>query len=203
MPDLLMQHSQGCSDLQSVLDGLLRRSLELTGTGLGNVQMMDWEKGYLRIAAHHGFNDEFLNFFRHVRAQSGSACARAITRRESIVIEDVLVDPEFAPYRMIALRAGFRAVQSTPLISSGGAFFGVVSTHFPAAHKPSGREIEELGATGQRAADAIIRLRVHPRATDGRLAEKSQTVAEQVRRGREAVARSAELIRRIDLLLNR
>ena len=128
-----------CSNLQSVLDCALSESLEVTGTVLGNVQVMDWKTGCLTIAGQRSFNDEFLTFFRSVRAGTGSACGRAMRERRSIVIEDVLLDREFAPYRTIALKSGFRAVQSTPLISSSGAFVGVLSTHFPAAHRSASR----------------------------------------------------------------
>jgi hypothetical protein len=39
-------------------------------------------------------------------------------------------DPDFAPYRGIAAQAGFRAVQSEPLIGKGGELVGVLSIHF-------------------------------------------------------------------------
>jgi GAF domain-containing protein len=90
MPELLMQRLQHCCDLRSVLDCVLSWSLELTGTALGNVQLMDWKTGYLTIAAQRGFDNEFLSFFRLVNAEDGSACGRAKRKRGSIVIEDVL-----------------------------------------------------------------------------------------------------------------
>ena len=163
MPDLVIQRLQRCPDIQSVLDFALSRSLELTGTELGNVQLMDWSTGYLAIAAQHGFNENFLSLFRFVKAEDGSACGRAISERKPIIIEDVLSDREFAPYRTIALDAGFRAVQSTPLISSGGAFVGVLSTHFPAKHRPADHEILALRITAELVANAIIRERPRPR----------------------------------------
>ncbi|HZU89877.1 MAG TPA: hypothetical protein VE993_11520 [Stellaceae bacterium] len=97
MPEILMQRLQRCCDLQSVLDCILSWGLELTGTDLGNVQLMDWKMGYLTIAAQRGFNNEFLSFFRLVNAEHGSACGRAKRMRNSIIIEDVLFDREFAP----------------------------------------------------------------------------------------------------------
>jgi hypothetical protein len=51
MPDLLRQRLEHCSDVQWVLDCALSRSLEVSGTGLGNVQLMDWERGCLTIGA--------------------------------------------------------------------------------------------------------------------------------------------------------
>jgi GAF domain-containing protein len=115
---------QRCSDLQSVLECVLSNGLELTSAALGNIQLMDWKTGNLTIAAQRGFKEDFLSFFRFVRADDGSACGRAMRNRNSIIIEDVMLDREFAPRQSIAVDAGFRAVQSTPLISSSGAFLG-------------------------------------------------------------------------------
>ena len=42
-------------------------------------------------------------------------------RPERLIVEDVETDPGFGPHRPIAAAAGFRAVQSTPLLSRGAA----------------------------------------------------------------------------------
>lgn len=148
-----MQH---CSALRPVLESVLSRGLELTGTVLGNIQLMDWRTGCLAIAAQCGFNDEFLNFFRYVEIEGGSACARAIRERRAIVVEDVLRDWEYAPCRTIALDSGYRAVQSTPLISSAGTFVGVLSTHFATPHRPSAEEMLALSELAESTANVII-----------------------------------------------
>jgi GAF domain-containing protein len=147
---------QDFSDLESILNFALFKSLEITDTSLGNVQLMDWRLGYLTIEAQCGFKDDFLEFFSQVRPKTGSACGRAIRERNSIIIKDVNVDQEFTPYREIAARACFRAVQSTPIISNNGAFIGVLSTHFPAIHGPTEKEMLELKTLGEITADAII-----------------------------------------------
>jgi GAF domain-containing protein len=167
MPLLLNQQLQHCSSLQEVLDCLLSRSLEVTGAVLGNVQLMDWKAGYLTIAAQRGFNDEFLNFFHRIRLESETACARAIGTLGSVIIEDVLLDRAFTPYRAVALEAGFRAVQSTSLISKSGALLGVVSTHFPKRHRPSDSEMRAMRAIGELTANAIIHQRVRTQRADG------------------------------------
>src|SRR5215472_11174498 len=196
MPDILRHQLEPCSDRRSVLECLLAGCLELTGTVLGNVQVMDWKTGCLAIAAQRGFNEEFLRVFRCVKADSGSACGRAIKDRGSVVIEDVLLDREFAPYRTIALEAGFRAVQSTPLISSSGAFLGVLSTHFPATHRPLDSEMRAIRRMGELAANAMIRKQVEAQPMDA--AEVAAEVAERIRQGRETVERSYAVIRRLN-----
>ena len=186
MPDLLKQQLERCLDLQSVLNCALNRSLALTGTVLGNLQVMDWRTGYLTIEAQRGFNDDFLTFFRRVNADDGSACARAIRNRSSIVIKDVLVDREFAPCREIVIDAGVRAVQSTPLISSRGAFLGVLSTHFEAVHTPSVQEMQAMKQVAKLTANAILRRR----------GEKN--TREQIREAFKAIQSSGQLLRRIN-----
>jgi GAF domain-containing protein len=52
--------------------------------------------------------------------------------------------------------ACFRAVQSTPVIFR----LGVLSTHFPARHRPTAREILALNLLGELTAGAIIRQRI-------------------------------------------
>jgi len=145
-----------CPDVQSALDFTLTQGLCLSGAELGNVQLMDWRAGSLEIASQCGFDEEFLTFFRKVTTRDGSVCARALRRREPIIVEDVMSDIEFAACRTIACSAGFRAVQSTPIVSSNGALLGMLSTHFPSLHKPSDATMAALRVLARAAADVII-----------------------------------------------
>jgi len=104
--------------------------MDITGASMGNVQMTDASARNLRIAAQRGFQADFLKTFAIVRPDDGSACGRSMKERSTIVLEDVRQDANFAPYIDVAERAGFRAVQSTPLIAMSGALIGVLSTHF-------------------------------------------------------------------------
>jgi len=49
-----------CTDFHSVADCLLRTALETMQTPLGNVQLIEWKKGYLEIVAQSGFKQEFF-----------------------------------------------------------------------------------------------------------------------------------------------
>src|SRR5262249_36661885 len=106
-----------CADLQSILNCVLDGGLELTDAYLGNVKLVDQRQGYLTIAAQRGFRQEFLDFFHRANAaDSPSVCGRALRERRAVV-SDVMLDEEFAPWRLVAERAGFRSIQSTPIIS--------------------------------------------------------------------------------------
>jgi GAF domain-containing protein len=163
MAEVLRERLATSAEMRSVCEPLLQQSLALTGAPLGNVQLVDWQAGALDIVAQRGFQPDFLRFFARVNCQDSCACARALATRAPIVIGDVMSDTAFAPYRDIADRAGFRAVQSTPLISSSSALVGMVSTHFPAAHAPTDQELASLREAGRRAADMIIAQRAHRR----------------------------------------
>ena len=179
-----------CTDVPSILDWLLRRAVDLSQTSFGNVQLMNWTAGYLEIKVQQGFDEGFLRFFERVRIEDGSACARAVRNREAIVIEDVMADEEFSPCRKVLSRAGVRAVQSTPIISSSGALLGIMSTHFGAPHRPTRIELRELQYTAQIAASALIRIRASRYSIHERI-NHSLMLLDQ---SREEIARTDRLI---------
>jgi hypothetical protein len=74
---------------------------------------MNWQAGWLEIKTQRGFDQTFLRFFERVKVESGSACARALRTRRSIVIKDIMTGEQFSSCRDIVSCAGVRAVQST------------------------------------------------------------------------------------------
>jgi GAF domain-containing protein len=53
------------------------------------------------------------------------------------------------------LKAGVRAVQSTPLVSRSGKLLGMLSTHYRMPHRPDEREIRLFDLLGRQAANII------------------------------------------------
>jgi hypothetical protein len=119
----------------------LARVMSFLRADFGNIQLCDAATDALRIAAHDGFNSEFLDYFEVVDDTS-TACGRAAHRGGQTVIADVSIDPAFALHRDIAAASGFRAVQSTPLIDYSGNLVGIISTHFRSPHEPVDRDME-------------------------------------------------------------
>src|SRR5262249_15903644 len=124
-------------DLHQALDDMLAGAIELLGADMGNIPVLDTNRGFLKILAAPAFDQNFLNTFSEVSATHDSACGRALRSRKRLVIEDVETDALFTPLRPIAHAAGFRAVQSTPITSRGGAPLGMLSTHFRSVHRPT------------------------------------------------------------------
>ena len=155
------------SDLPTLLDEVLRSTLELQDADFGSIQLYDAETRSLHLAAERGPCREFREHFRTVTVDEGSACARALQEGTRLVIEDTTLDPEFAPHRPIAAAAGFRAMQSTPLIERGsGHAVGMLSTYF---HDPHQFRASDLRSTDLYAVVAgdVIALRL----TEQRLRE--------------------------------
>jgi GAF domain-containing protein len=187
---------QRCRDLHSIIDCTLSKSLALTGAGFGNVQLMDWRTGNLTIAGQHGFGEDFLRHFHLVSFRSGSACGRAVQERRAVIIEDVLHDREFAPFHVVAIEAGFRAVQSTPLISTSGALVGVLSTHFAHRHRPLDGEMDSIKMTAESAANEILAWRVRQRRAAG-------LETDQITTSLATIEESRQLLRRLNRMEHR
>jgi hypothetical protein len=94
-------------------------------------------------------------------ARLAPASADRLTRRvehfAQTAVADVRADPRFTPHREIAAAAGFRAVQSTPLVDYASHLIGMVSTHFQRPHRPSDRDLRIMELYADFAGEALTR----------------------------------------------
>jgi GAF domain-containing protein len=145
-------------DLSAGLNDVLESAVEITGAKMGNVQLFNRSKT-LEVVAYRGFGPEFLDHFRLVAADPASACGRALRSGKRIAVADVETDPLYQPYRKMATSAGYRSVQSTPLVSRDGRVLGILSTHRVHPHVSSERELQMLDLYAGQAADFVERCR--------------------------------------------
>lgn len=146
------------SNLHEGINETLNATIAMLGADMGNIQLLKGDT--LRIAAQRGFKDDFLEFFREVSAEDDSACGRALRNGERIIIQDVEADQAYAPMRDVARSAGYRAVQSTPLIGRDGKPRGMISTHWRSPHQPDERQLRHLNLYVRQAADFIERCEI-------------------------------------------
>jgi len=142
-------------DLRQALDEILAGAIELLGADMGSIRIWDSARGTLRIEAHRGFKRECLDLFRQIPTASSSACERALQSGERMVVEDVEADRLFTPFRPLARAAGYRAMQSTPILSREGMPLGMLATHFRSVHKPAEQDLHLLDLYVRQAADII------------------------------------------------
>ncbi|MEW1569205.1 GAF domain-containing protein [Streptomyces sp. NPDC093509] len=110
-----------------MLSAALNRVLEITQTGMGNVQLA--ESGRLRMVRHSGLAREFTSYFAFVDQQTTS-CAQAAEQRRQVTVRDVATEDVFDEgSRQVILRAGSRGCHSVPLVNRAGVAIGMVSSH--------------------------------------------------------------------------
>jgi signal transduction histidine kinase/CheY-like chemotaxis protein len=153
------QCMRAADHFQECLDVILGTAIEISGADKGNIQLFDAGSNCLKIASQKGFQKPFLTFFSEVRADEGSASGRALQSDKRVIVEDVTQSDIFAgrPSLDVLLRAGVRAVQVTPLISSAGKTLGMLSTHFNKPFRPSERELHFIDLLARLAADFLER----------------------------------------------
>lgn len=158
---------------EEVIRTILEDVCALHGAEHGNVQLASGDD--VVIAVHRGFSPGFLQSFRRVKKDDGSACGRALRHGEPVVIADVDQDPEYAPFRQAAKMAGYRAVQSTPLLTKNRDLLGIVSTHFALAHVPTPIEMQTLKDYSVVAAEYAFEL-----LGDDTLAARAERMSEEL-----------------------
>ena len=143
--------------LQEGLDATLASTIDLLGADMGAIQLLDSGSKSLRIVAHRGFKQEFLDYFREVPTEQDSAFGRALRSSKSVVIEDTELDlsPQF---RSIRRAADYRAFVAAPLVNRRGTLLGMLSAHFRVPHRPNDLELQWLELYRRRAADFIQRI---------------------------------------------
>lgn len=134
------------STLETALDDAMRA----TGSDMGNVQLVRPEG--LRIVAHRGFEQPFLDFYAVVDDASAASCGMAKKMRRRIVVADVAADPIFAgtPAEEIMAQASVRWCQSTPLVGEAGVLLGMLNTHCASVRSLAPREEQALDRIARR-----------------------------------------------------
>jgi PAS domain S-box-containing protein len=185
------------NNLTKALDDVLENAIVTSGADFGNIQLYNPQIGALEIVAQRGFRQDFLDHFRTVRIDEGSACAQAMQSGQRIIIEDVNLDPAYQRHRAIAGAAGYRAVQSTPLKSRDGRILGMLSTHFRRPHRVSDRDQRLLDLYADHAVDLIERLRFEQalKDADRRKDEFLAMLAHELRNPLAPILNAAQVIR--------
>nr|AUN35685.1 chemotaxis protein methyltransferase CheR [uncultured bacterium] len=156
---------------RDVLQEIIEAAASITGTTKGTLQLRDVSTGELKMTAQTGFKRPFLEFFDVVRVSDTCVCGQALQNGERVIVEDVTEHKAMADSRAldVLLRAGVRAVQSTPLRSRSGSLLGMISTHFGEPHHPSTQELRFVDLLARQAADIIERQQSEQAVREGEL----------------------------------
>jgi GAF domain-containing protein len=153
----VLAHLRQSKDVTAELGEVVDVAMEMTGADMGTLQRFDEENDWLEMTASRGFTAEALASFRIVRRDTNTTCAVALTRRMCVFVEDISTSYLFVgtPELEALRRAGTAAVQSTPVISSTGRFWGVISAHFRAPRAESTVDQSALNRLARQVADCL------------------------------------------------
>lgn len=131
-------------NLSEILSETLHLVIELAKADFGNIHILDSDS-HLKIFVHQGFPDWWIEYWSTVSAGQG-ACGTSIALGERVIVEDVAQSPIFVgtPALEIQLKAGVRAVQSTPVLNQSGQVIAMLSTHYRLPHRPDAKTLEML-----------------------------------------------------------
>jgi PAS domain S-box-containing protein len=179
--DVAHAFSRPDASFTDALHTMLDAAILITESDKGTVQLYDEESGALKIVAHRGFDDSFLEFFKSVGPDEAGACGAALARAERVLVADVATSPVLArdDVRKVLIDAGVRAVQSTPLLSTSGTPLGMLSTHYREPRRLDEPECRLLDVLARQAADYLERRRdEQQREQLLRIAERARLDAE-------------------------
>jgi PAS domain S-box-containing protein len=91
---------------------------------------------------------------------NAGSCGTAMYRRESVVVNDILQDPLWEPYRHVAEPFGLRACWSTPMLAHSGKMLGSFAMYYREPRSPTPAETRALEMATHLAGIAIERKQV-------------------------------------------
>jgi len=140
---------------QTLLDGAVR----VMGAEFATLQC--YRDGELELLTHSGLSAEALRFWQRVPAESSSICTMAERARTRVLVPDVEQCGQLRGTADLEMyrRTGIRAVQSTPLLSRGGALVGMMSTGWRERYTPQEQDLRTFDIIARQAADLIERNR--------------------------------------------
>ncbi len=162
---LLHEIGNCCVNPRLTVDDVLTKALDasvtISGATKGYIQLFDTKSGTLKVRARRGFTLPFPKFFDNVAIGEASTCSKALEDRQPWVVEDITNSKLFEGQRSckILLKAGVRAVESRPLISSEGMVLGMISMHFRAPHRSPERVASVMDLLTRQMADYLERTR--------------------------------------------
>jgi PAS domain S-box-containing protein len=179
--------------LGSTLQEIMATAVAIVSADKGTLQLLEGDT--LRIVAHYGQEDFFLDYFASAEKQA-STCGEATKQGGRVVVEDIETSSLFAgtPALDILRRAGVRSVQSTPLLNRKGRLLGILSTHWGSPHVPSEQELWRIDLLARQTADliehkfaeeALIALN---RSLESRVADRTEKLAASVESLRTEIA---------------
>ncbi|BBP03267.1 hypothetical protein TPL01_06920 [Sulfuriferula plumbiphila] len=146
--------------LGEVLEGFAAFAEQQCAGASCSIQLLSPDRKHLM----HGAAPSLPEFYN--RAIDGleigediGSCGTAAHTARTVIIEDALTHPYWAPYRELAIRAGLRACWSEPILSADNKVLGTFSLYYREPRTPTPEELKLIRQGARLAAVVIERAR--------------------------------------------
>jgi GAF domain-containing protein len=160
--EVLQAISSSPTDIQPVLDALVRSAVRFCGADDAAIHRLDGQQ--LRVAAHHG--PVPYHAIGRVVSLVGTVNGRAVLERRPVHVPDLQAETEEFPQGSTSARElGFRTSLSIPLLREGVAL-GTINLRRTEAHPFTNKQIELLQTFADQAVIAIENVRLFDEIQD-------------------------------------
>jgi PAS domain S-box-containing protein len=144
------------ADLASMLEPVLEAAIKLQGADFGDIALYDTDLHTLRIVAHQGVGQEFMDRFGCTDANDATTCREPTSDGQRLVIENVREYAPYAPHLGVAAATGYLGLNSTPLTERGTTHaLGMLTTLFREPYRPDETSLQLSDLFAAQAADLI------------------------------------------------
>ena len=109
-------------DLETVLDTIVAKAVQLSGTDAGTIYVFDEASGEFQLRATYGMSEELIASLKRQHIGLSEGIAQATDRRTPVQVADLRDEPsvpeQAAPVQQIVLEAGYRARIIVPLLGA-------------------------------------------------------------------------------------
>ncbi len=135
--------------------------IELQSNGmLCSILLLDEDGLHVRHGAAPSLPEGYLRAINGapIGPKAGS-CGTAMYRGKPVIVTDIMTDPLWEDYRVLAQTFGLRACWSTPILSPNGAVLGSFAMYYHEPRRPNAGEMRLTGVATHLAGIAIERQR--------------------------------------------
>jgi signal transduction histidine kinase len=112
-------------DLETVLNTIVTKAVQLSGTDAGAIYVFDESQKQFRLRSTYGMSDEMIAGIKEHTVGVGDALEQAAERRALVQIADLRDQPP-SPVHELILKAGYRALLVVPLLGPAEAVGALV-----------------------------------------------------------------------------
>ena len=109
-------------DLETVLDTIVAKAVQLSGTDAGTIYVFDEASGEFELRSTYGMSEQLIASLKSHHAGLSEGLAQATEQRAPIQVADLRNQPpapqQAAPIQQLVLEAGYRARMIVPLLGA-------------------------------------------------------------------------------------